>query len=83
MHCEQLPPTTEKAYLSAPRKPFVDFPSTVQEKLGNRRFNPDSAVPTSQSESGLHDKEFLQVLLFNFPCSSWVYDKKSVKSKKT
>ncbi|EJW85264.1 Sec7 domain-containing protein [Wuchereria bancrofti] len=60
MHFEQLPPTTEKADLLAPRKPFDDFPSTMQEKSRNRRFNPESAVPASQSENGLHEKEYLQ-----------------------
>ncbi|EFO25761.2 hypothetical protein LOAG_02722 [Loa loa] len=60
MHCEQLPPTTEKVNLPAPRKPFDDFPSAMQEKSRNRRFNPESAVPASQSENGLHEKECLQ-----------------------
>ncbi|CAG9533021.1 unnamed protein product [Cercopithifilaria johnstoni] len=60
MHCEQLPPTTEKADLLAPRRPFDDFPSAIQEKSRNRRFNPESAVPASQSENGLHEKEYLQ-----------------------
>uniref|UniRef100_A0A0R3RV68 SEC7 domain-containing protein n=1 Tax=Elaeophora elaphi TaxID=1147741 RepID=A0A0R3RV68_9BILA len=60
MHCEQLPPTTEKADLPALRRPFDDFPSIMQEKSRNRRFNPESAVPASQSENGLHEKEYLQ-----------------------
>ncbi|KAK6110576.1 hypothetical protein QQG55_40300 [Brugia pahangi] len=60
MHFEQLPPTTEKADLPAPRKPFDDFPSTMQEKSRSRRFNPESAVPASQSENGLHEKQYLQ-----------------------
>ncbi|KAL3982265.1 hypothetical protein ACH3XW_46500 [Acanthocheilonema viteae] len=60
MHCEQLPPTTEKADLPTSRRPFDDFPSVMQEKSRNRRFNPESAVPASQSENGLHEKEYLQ-----------------------
>uniref|UniRef100_A0A8R1XVW0 PH and SEC7 domain-containing protein 3 n=1 Tax=Onchocerca volvulus TaxID=6282 RepID=A0A8R1XVW0_ONCVO len=60
MHCEQLPPTTEKADLPVVRKPFDDFPSTMQENSRNRRFNLESAVPASQSENGLHEKEYLQ-----------------------
>ncbi|VDP13127.1 unnamed protein product [Onchocerca flexuosa] len=60
MHCEQLPPTTEKADLPAVRKPFDDFPSTMQENSRNRRFNLESAVPASQSENGLHEEEYLQ-----------------------
>uniref|UniRef100_A0A915PYP6 Uncharacterized protein n=1 Tax=Setaria digitata TaxID=48799 RepID=A0A915PYP6_9BILA len=60
MHCEQLPPTTEKANLPPCRRPFDDFPSAMQEKSRNRRFNPESAVPASQSENGLHEREYLQ-----------------------
>ncbi|KAM3726136.1 PH and SEC7 domain-containing protein [Dirofilaria immitis] len=60
VHCEQLPPTTEKADLPALRRPFDDFPSTMQENSRNRRFNPESAVPASQSENGLHEREYLQ-----------------------
>lgn len=63
MHCEQLPPTTEKADLPVLRRPFDDFPSAMQEKSRNRRFNPESAVPASQSENGLHEKEYHQVFL--------------------
>ncbi|MCP9265947.1 PH and SEC7 domain-containing protein 3 [Dirofilaria immitis] len=61
VHCEQLPPTTEKADLPALRRPFDDFPSTMQENSRNRRFNPESVVPASQSENGLHEREYLQI----------------------
>ncbi|VDN01056.1 unnamed protein product [Thelazia callipaeda] len=63
MHYEQLPPTTETADLLAPRKPFDDFPTLMQENSRARRFSPETAVPASQSESGLHEKEHLQDMI--------------------
>lgn len=50
---EQLPPSVAVGETPLRRGPFDDYPSQ-QQKTAARRFNPESAVPASQSDNGLN-----------------------------